>query len=86
MTSGDRIRDSGTAPNAAYTLLKERSFVGDIRPLFCAISFSSGDVIRKRMNSLAMSRFALSLLTENCRFGMSRKLAPSSAMGTGAAL
>ena len=36
------------------------------------------------MNSLAMSRFLLSLLTENCRLGISMKLVPLSDIGTGA--
>ena len=77
------MRESGTSPNAAYMVLKERSFVGDISPFICAISFSSDVEIRKRMNSLAISRLELSLLTENCRLGMSRKTAPSSDMGIG---
>ena len=50
---------------------------------FCAISLSSCGVIRKRINSFAISRFELSLLTENCRFGISRKFAPSSDTGIG---
>ena len=63
--SGDRIRESETAPNAAYMLLKVRSFVGDISPLFCAISLSSRGVKQVTVDGKAMSGNVLPVFGDN---------------------